>query len=122
MLLLHLLLWSNSLLLCTTSGTRTVPAAGPSAGVVLAEKKFTPPPDDTPPVFARPPTTPKHRNGAMRRTATAARPSRSASNIASHIASDRLRNGLRCVAFTVFFNFCARQPLRAQLHTQYAIS
>ena len=100
----------------------TFPAARLARELSLAEKKFTPPVDATPPVFARPPATPKHRDGSMRRTATRPTPSRSAGNYLSHIASDRLRNGLRCVAFTVFFNFCARQPLRAQLHTQYAIS
>ena len=95
---------------------------GPARESSLAEKKFTPPPDDTPPVFARPPATPKHQDGSMRRTASSARPTPLCEVITAHIASDRLRNGLRCVAFTVFFNFCARQPLRAQLHTQYAIS
>ena len=99
----------------------TFPTAGSAWESSLAEKKFAAARCHAP-VFGRPLSTPKYHDGAMRRTATAARPSRSASNIASHIASDRLRNGLRCVAFTVFFNFCARQPLRAQLHTQYAIS
>ena len=100
----------------------TFPASGPARESSLAEKKFTPPLDATPPVFARPLTTPKHHDGAMRRTASSARPTPLCEVITAHIASDRLRNGLRCVAFTVFFNFCARQPLRAHLHTQYAIS
>ena len=100
----------------------TFPTAGSAWESSLAEKKFTPPPDDTTPVFARPPTTPKHGDGSMRRTASSARPTPLCEVITAHSAADRLRNGLRCVAFTVFFNFCARQPLRTHLRTQYAIS